>query len=271
MPVANRSLFERTHDLTMSEPGVFERTIDQTWWGWQGQFGGYVLALALDAFRASVTDPSHREISMSLHFLRRVAAGELRIEVDVVRVGRTITNLRCTMSVDDKTVAIGIALFGSDRESDEYQLAETPELVIPTSPPGPSLIPATAMDHLEIWDGPSDGRVGWMRLAESGGADERFGLFAADGMLPLSFGSNIRPHTGGTVDFTAHFREQFPQAIVDGEEPVAVVLRTGRSFRGYVDEDAELWSADGRLLMQTRQTRYSEYAPVDIIRELSNG
>lgn len=269
MPAPRQSLFERTHDLTQTAPGVFERTLDHTWWGFQGQFGGHVLALALEAFRGSVTDAAHHEISMSLHFLRRVAEGPLRIEVDVVRVGRTITNMSCSMMVGDKPVALGLALFGSDRASDEFELTPAPELVVPTTPPTGSQIPANAMNHLDIWDGPHQGRVGWMRLAEPGGADARFGLFAADGMLPLSFGRNSRPQVGGTVDFTAHFREQFPQSIIDGDEPVAVVLRTGRSYRGYVDEDAELWSADGRLLMQTRQTRYSEYAPTDMLDQVT--
>lgn len=259
------SLFEETMELDRIGENSFRRQIDRTWWGWNGQFGGYVLGITLEAFRRSVTSPGHREVSLSMNFLRRVPEGRLVIEVDVVRVGRTITNLAAAVWVDEKQVATALALFGSDRDAQELSLLDPPDLTVPTAPPTGSPIPARAMDHLDIWEGPSAGKVGWMRLSDPGGADERFGMFAADGMMPMWMPHVTAPQIGGTVDFTAHFREPFPQRVIDGSDPLAVVLHTARAHRGYVDEDSFLWSPDGRLLMQSRQTRYAEYADIDIL------
>ncbi len=275
--MAESSFFAQSLALEPVGDGVFERDLDRTWWGWNGQFGGYVLALALEACRAAVPNPGHTERSLSLNFLRRVQDGRCRIEVNVARSGRTVSNLTFTVTVAEKLVATGIALFASPRDAEEFLTVEPPDLQLPTSTPARSPIPAPTMDRLHIW--PVDGATlmggtevveggGWMQLREVGGADERFGFFAADGCVPVAYSRFSKPQVGGSLDFTAYFREPFPQAIRDGDEPVRIVLRSACAREGYIDEDAELWSADGRLLMQTRQTRYSELVDVDALEQM---
>ncbi len=269
------SALQQTCALEAVGDGVFERDLDRTWWGWNGQFGGYVLALALEACRGAVEDQSHRELSLSMNFLRRVQEGRFRAEVTVERSGRTITNLSFRMSVEGKLVASGIAMFGQARDSQEFQVAEIPDLEIPTSAPNRSPIPAPTMDRLDVWPVHGGGELltgaevteggGWMRLHDKGGADERFGFIAADGCVPVAYARFDKPQIGGSLDFTAYFREPFPVSITTEGEPIRIVLRSARAREGYVDEDAELWSADGRLLMQTRQTRYSEIVDVDAL------
>lgn len=260
-------------------PGVFERNIDRTFWGWDGQFGGYVLALALEACRAAAPSDSHRERSLSLNFMRRVQDGRLRIEVVVERAGRTVSNLSFKMTVDDKPVSTGIAMFAADRDAQEFMIAERPDLSIPTTVPERSPIPAPTMDHIHVWS-TVEGEMlqgaevteagGWMKLQQHGGADERFGFFAADGCVPLAYARFDQPQVGGSLDFTAFFRQPFPTSIIEDGEPIRVVLRSARAHGGYVDEDAELWSASGDLLMQTRQTRYSEIVDIDAFQAMGN-
>ncbi len=43
--------FDVTLELDELCDGTYTRVLDTTWWGWNGQFGGYVLALALEAVR----------------------------------------------------------------------------------------------------------------------------------------------------------------------------------------------------------------------------
>ncbi len=273
------SHFDDLLTLTEVEPGIFERDLDQTFWGWNGQFGGYVLALALEACRASVSNDAHRERSLSLNFLRRVQEGRLRVEVTVDRSGRTVSNLSFKMFVasegePSKVVATGIAMFASDRDGQEFTIAEPPDLTIPSELPERSPIPAPTMDHIHVWSTVAGGMLqgaevteagGWMKLRQRGGADERFGFFAADGCVPLAYTRFDKPQVGGSLDFTAYFREPFPTSVIDGGEPVRIVLRGAQARRGYVDEDAEIWSADGVLLMQSRQTRYTEIVDVDAL------
>lgn len=107
--------------------------------------------------------------------------------------------------------------------------------------------------------GPDAGHSGgWVRLADPAGADERWLLMVADRYLPVSALRSSRPAVGGTLDFTAHFVRPAPRSVVADGAPVRVHLTSARAHAGYVDEDAAIWSADGELLLQSRQVRYSE-------------
>ncbi len=261
------SLLNRTLRLTPMGDGAYARDIDDTWWGWNGQFGGYVLALALEACRDENTDPAQRERSISMHFLRRVPEGACRIAVETERKGRTVTTFSLRMFVEGRLVAVGLVLFGSDRRSEDFITVTSPDLDAPsvTEEPQPSLIPGKALQNLDIW--PRHGNDvapeaaesgGWMRLKEPEGCDERFLLIACDAYMPVSFLRLTEPSVGGTLDLTAHFRNPIPAKVLDGSEPVRVHLASAAGVGGYVDEDATVWSADGQLLLQSRQVRYSE-------------
>lgn len=277
------NLFENSLRLRDGGDGTYAREIDETWWGWNGQFGGYALALALEACRLRNTDPSQRERSITMHFLRRMPAGVLQVEVVTERQGRTVTTFSLRMHVDGRLCAVGLVMFGSDRIAEEYQTVEPPDLTLPRADETPkeSTIPGKALRNFDIWprhDGDPGAGVeavdsgGWMRLSDPGGADERFALMVADAYMPLSHLRFTQPAVGGTLDFTAHFREPVPDAVIDGTEPVRVHLRSARSHLGYVDEDASIWTADGRLVLQSRQVRYAETVEdLDLLAEIAGG
>ena len=65
----------------------------------------------------------------------------------------------------------------------------------------------------------------------SAGSTERFGL--------------------PTIDLTVHFRSAAPPA----DDWFLVRFRTRSSIEGFLEEDGEIWSRDGRLLVQSRQLR----------------
>lgn len=277
------STLEQTLQLHASGDGVYTRDIDETWWGWNGQFGGYSLALALQACRMENTDSTQRERAVTMHFLRRMPAGPLRVEITTERQGRTATTFSLRIAVNGRLCCVGLVMFGSDRRAEEYQLAQPPDLVAPEpdDPPEPTVIPGKFLDELDVWprhegtiSGGSDitESGGWMRLSDPGGADERFLVMVADAYIPLSFLRASEPAMGGTLDFTAHFRERVPQSVIEGTEPVRVHLTSARALDGYVDEDASIWTADGRLLLQSRQVRYSEIVEdLDMLNDIRGG
>jgi acyl-CoA thioesterase len=261
------SPFDESLLLDATAPGTYERVIDTTWWGWNGQFGGYVLALALEAARRHNPDPALSERSLTLHFLRRLPEGACRVEVVTERQGRTAATFSIRMFVEDRLCVAGLALFGSDRRNEEFQHAPVPPLDPPVGEPSPVPLPGQALDQLDVWPGeamrfpmadPPEAVGGWMRLRNGGRADERFLVLAGDAYPPAFLFHHSRPAIGGTLEFTAHFRTPPPDSVVSGAEPVRLVLRVAASQAGYIDEDCEIWSADGRLLMQSRQLRYNE-------------
>ena len=61
--------------------------------------------------------------------------------------------------------------------------------------------------------------------------------------------------TGGipTIDLTVHFRSPLPRPGAAPGDPVLAVFRTRHVREGFVEEDGELWSRDGELLVHSRQ------------------
>lgn len=278
----SESNFEDAYALDVAAPGVYTRTLGREWWGWNGQFGGYPLGLALQAGRMHVGDPAFRERSLTMHFLRRVPEGDMRIEMVTERAGRTTQNLSMRMFVADKLVTTAMMLFATDRDAQTLEPLDVPNLVPPADDeaPGEHPIPVPAVENFDIWprhrgelhsgEQVSTGG-GWMRLHEPGdGADERLGLLLADGYPPVSIIRATDPAVGGTMDFTAHFQRPFPHEVVSGHRPVLIQLLTRQSFSGYTDEDAEIWAPSGELLMRTHQVRYSERVDVDQFPEWLN-
>jgi acyl-CoA thioesterase len=263
--------------------GVYTRDVDDTWWGWNGQFGGYSLALALHACRMQNNDSTQRERAITMHFLRRMPAGSVRVVVATERQGRTATTFSVRLSVDERLCGVGLVMFGSDRRAEAYQLAQPPDLVAPppNETPQGTVIPGKFLEQLDVWPrhrgdftGGSDVAEsgGWLRLADRGGADERFLMMVADAYMPLSFLRASEPAVGGTLDFTAHFRAPVPETVIDGSEPVRVHLTSARSLDGYVDEDATVWTANGQLLLQSRQMRYTEIVDdLDVLNDIRGG
>ena len=70
-----------------------------------------------------------------------------------------------------------------------------------------------------------------------------------DAWVPAIFSRVTVPLGVPTIDLTVHFRQAPPRAPGWAQ----VRFRTTMSAEGYLEEDGEVWSADGRLLAQSRQ------------------
>jgi acyl-CoA thioesterase len=95
---------------------------------------------------------------------------------------------------------------------------------------------------------------GWIRLADGDRPLDASLLAAyADAWPPAIFS---RMQVGGlgagipTVDLTVHFRDV---SGVRGDDWVLADFRTRCAHDGFIEEDGEIWSRDGRLLAQSRQ------------------
>jgi len=98
---------------------------------------------------------------------------------------------------------------------------------------------------------------GWIRLAEQPGvADAPLVAAYTDALPPAIFGRLPAGSLSGgvpTVELTMHFREQLPLAGAAPDDFTLAVFRSKRLHDGFLDEEGEIWSRDGRLLAQSRQ------------------
>jgi len=257
-------------DFTKVGEGVYERVNDESWLGYPGLFGGYVNALALQACALEVDDPARDPRTLTVHFLRRFPIGHMRVETYIERSGVSVTVVTARMYCEGTLCGFATVTFARERESLDFTDLQMPQAASfdPTLPLSGDL-PFPFRRNLRMWDvfdGVPPGQTlnhsgGWALPAQAEPIDERFLVAVADGFTPVAYRKLSAPTTpmmAGTMEFTAYFRAN--PRCVSVVEPLLAVLTTAASLHGYVEEDCNIWSQQGELLLQSRQLRFIQKA-----------
>jgi hypothetical protein len=253
---------------------TYVRVTDRTFWGHEAQFGGYVEALVLAAMHGELrrTDPASvemRPVTMGVQFFRPFVDGEFRVDVTLVRRGRTMANLHARVHSAGKLAGQAVAAFGTRREHAEFRLASPPREMVERplgaeEPETPSTHGVPTHAHFQFFPriggfrpGTGDGALvgGWVRPRFDTPIDESLLAMIQDLWLPAAYHRWREPTVAVSVDITTQFRAALPYAG-SASDGIFVTLHTTGSLGGFVDEDCELWSASGDLLAQGRQTRF---------------
>lgn len=245
--------------------GRYRAVIDRSWWIIRGPNGGYLAAIVARAVLAEVAGTGQRLRSLTLHYLRVPEAGPVDVDVTVERRGRTLTSMSMRVSQDGRLLIVGIAATAEDRPGPVFSDLTLPEVDGPVEPTPPISPPPGAPDipmrhHYDIQPrlGPNRlaGEVadtaltgGWIRLADADVVDDVLVAALSDAWSPAVFSRVAEPLGVPTVDLTIHFRDEPPGRA----DWTFVRFRSHHAAGGYVEEDGELWSSDGRLLAQSRQ------------------
>ncbi len=261
--------------------GRYAARVDPGWWIERGPNGGYVAALILRAVTAEVADPERRLRSFTVHYLAPPAEGEVEVEVTVERQGRSMTSASARLVQDGRLLALAVGAFSTSRPSIEFCTLVMPEVEPPEAlgpmptrdeTTGAAVGPVMRQRYEQRWAlGPLPfiaaatrrsavagsawpDRAGrrrrrpWFRRGS--GADPHLLVAMADAWMPPVFGLVTQPIAVPTIDLTVHLRDPKPVAV---DEWVLVVFRSTVASDGFIEEDGELWSRDGRLLAQSRQ------------------
>ena len=245
--------------------GVFERQCDRTWWALGSLIGGYAQALTLKAICCALDEPARQPLTLSTHFLRPFVDGNFRAEVSVERQGRVMTNASARLWSGGKLAATALASFALRKSGHEFLETSMPDVepVRPGEEPVEPKVGLAAHDRFAMYPrigsfehggGPAE-RAGWVCPRESTPVDEFLLATIADLWVPAAFQRWSDPPGVAGVDMTIHYRTPLPLPPEDASLPLFVVLRSVASAYGYVDEDGEIWSPSGRLLLQYRQMR----------------
>jgi acyl-CoA thioesterase len=256
------SRFEHDTAVAALGAGRYRGRMDPGWWIVRGPNGGYVAAVVLRAILAEVGDPARRPRSLTVHYLRPPAAGDVDITVAVERAGRTLTTLSARLEQDGVLLALALCACAIDQAGPVFADIAAPAVPAPEAisppPPPPTDIPMRGR-YEQRWaigappgvQPPAAGAEvgGWIRLAEEQPVDDLVVAALTDAWLPAVFSRMTEPSAVPTVDLTIHFRSPPPAR----PEWCLVRFRSRHAEDGYVEEDGEVWAQDGRLLAQSRQ------------------
>jgi acyl-CoA thioesterase len=244
--------------------GRYAATIDRGWWIERGPNGGYLAAIVLRAVLAEVADPERAPRSFTLHYLRPPVEGPCELEVTVERSGRGLSTVSARMVQDGRVCIVALVALGVQRPGptlDEHPAPSVPDPEdVPPRPaalaPGQPDIPIRhrydtrpAIGTPPFTRGDEALTGGWIRSADDEPLDVVLVAAITDAWFPAVFSRLELPIGVPTIDLTIHFRH-LPEPT---DRWALVRFRTTVATDGYLEEDGEVWSVDGRLLAQSRQ------------------
>lgn len=226
--------------------------------------GGYLLAM-LGRAAADVSHHPH-PIATSAHYLRPPEPGPVQIEVEVLRAGRSASQLRARLLHDGATCIEALVTTGElDPATKPYWTEGLPE---PGTAPfaecvrlpavTPAGFPVPIMEQVEVRLEPGSlgfagGRPtgrgelhGWLALPHDEDFDPVALLYAVDAFPPATFDIE----TSGwvpTLELTAYVR------AVPAPGPVRVLHKAHLIDAQRVDEACWVWDSTGRLVAQSTQ------------------
>ncbi len=270
----SQSRFERDTAVRRVDEHRYLGTVDAGWAVIDGAApnGGYLMALAARAMREGLSHPD--PVTLTAHFLAPPQPGEVQIDVEVVRAGRRHSTVTAALRQDGRECTRLIGAFGDlgqatgfdrmDRRPrplppreqcvDATRLSAEQALANGAVPPPifqrlEHRMPAGTMDWIvgrPTGRGETGGYVRWPDLAEM---DTLGVLVVADCYPPAVFNLGGGAPVGWvpTIELTVQVRKRPAPGWL------STWFTTEAVTAGYLEEDGEVWDADGELVALSRQ------------------
>jgi hypothetical protein len=264
MTATSRRLFSDVTALRTIADGHFTGEVDEGWTIRGKPNGGYLLAML---GRAAAATTEHRHvIAASAHYVRAPEPGRVSIQTELLRAGRSASQVRATLSQDDRTcIAALLTTSLLDRAARPFwdhglpQVSTVPyEDGIPLAGLTPDGTEVAMMDQIEVrlepesasfTTGAPRGRGelrGWLELPEGETFDPISLLFAVDAFPPATVDIAYSGWVP-TLELTAYVR------ALPAPGPVRVLQRAHLIDGQRIDEVCFVWDAAGRLVAQGTQ------------------
>ncbi|MGI8331387.1 thioesterase family protein [Actinomadura scrupuli] len=259
-------LFSQVTSVRARSAGTFEAEASDQWTIVGRPNGGYLLAL-LGRAASAMTDSGH-VIAASAHYLRSPDPGPVEIEGELLRRGRSISQVRVRMSQGGRPCVEALM---STSDLDPSAPPPRWDVGAPEVPPVPfdeclrleAVTPdgfqAPIMDQVdlrlepELKNGLSSrnpsglGRLrGWLELPGGESFDPISLLYAVDAFPPATFDTELSC-LASTIELTAYVR------AIPAPGPVRVANRARLVDTQCVDQTCDVWDGDGRLVAHATQ------------------
>lgn len=221
--------------------------------------GGYLVSIALRAIEQTLPHPD--PFAVTAHFPTRTDTGDVVVEVEPVRRGRTHSTAAARLVQGDETRVVVVATYGDLDEirgptvvRDGPPSFPDPEECVPAVGPFAPvfvkqfdlrLTPDTAAWATTRPSGTAE-MSGWTRFADGRDADTRSLILFADSFPPAIF--NVATALWvPTLELSVHVRGRPSPGWLQCR------LQTRYLIDGYLEEDGEIWDSTGRLVALSRQ------------------
>ncbi|SHN39779.1 thioesterase family protein [Cryptosporangium aurantiacum] len=260
--------FDRALALVDSAPDVALAELGAGWRFGTAMHGGLLLAVAAAAAgrRIRAEGRPGDPLSISAHFLSAAVAGPAELRTEVVRLGRTLSTAAVSLAqrvdgVDVERVRALVTVTDLERLDADVRLQPEP----PAMPPPEQCLPCPAfLEDATLWDrveirldpatagwvrgepGHRPHHQGWARFTDGRDPDPLALLLICDAM-PNTVAALGIPGYVPTLELTAHVRG------VPSPGWLRFTQTTRNYSAGMIEEDAEIFDATGRMVLQSRQ------------------
>lgn len=260
-----RRTFEQVTALDALDSPTFGATIDPGWGIGGRPNGGYLLAIACRAATAVVAHD--HVLAASAHYLRSPQHGPAQIETELLRAGRTASQVRVRLSQDGTACVESLVTVGridGTRAPDwnggvpEYGTPPGPDDAVRLHGPTPTGVTVELLEQVDLRLDPDcfgfavgapsgSGELrGWLALPDGTDFDPVSLVFAVDSFPPATF--EIGPSGWvPTLELTVYVR------ALPAPGPVRIVHRAGMIEGERVDESCFVWDRTGRLVAHSTQ------------------
>jgi hypothetical protein len=263
-PMLEQGLFSAVSAVTQHGPGRYSAEVDPAWTVGAKPNGGYLLSMLARA--AAATSVHDHVVVASAHYLHSPDPGSVLIETELLRSGRSASQVRARMEQDGNAcVEVLMTISSLTAGSIPYWDRGLPGLSQPSYEDCPRVIPnlpngirVAIMEQVEVrlepdsrgfTAGRPSGRGelrGWLALPGAEAFDPNALLFAVDAFPPATFDIEFSGWVP-TLELTVYVRA----LPVPG--PVRVLQRAQLIEAGRVDESCFIWDMSGRLVAQGTQ------------------
>ncbi len=255
------SSFAKVTEVTAGVAGHFDGVVDAEWTIGGKPNGGYLLAMM---GRAATAVTAHQHvIAASAHYLHSPDPGPVSIETELLRGGRSASQVRSRMSQGgDACVEALVTTSRLDADSQPYWEQGLPartsvafEECEPFEPHTPNGMRVAIMEQIDIRLEPGSlgfttghpkgvGELrGWLELPSGQAFDPISLLFAVDAFPPATFDIEFSGWVP-TLELTVYVR------ALPAPGPVRVLQRAQLIDAQRVDESCFVWDHTGRLVAQ---------------------
>ena len=271
------SILDATHvERRDGQVGRFRALVSADWNAPTFPSGGVTSALALRAMEAELARPHQRLRSFATMFVSTVEAGEIAIDVDVLRAGKRMSQLRANVH-GPRSEGVGhttAAAFGEDRQGFEFSYVRPPQVGPPQDYPGPADpppgVPAfrppfftnVEMRRVRVfasfetgWDGGRAEATRWIRYRVAprlpDGRIDPLSIIGLADTMPVALGQYLGPgfpfFHAPSVDLTMRF-------FADTEDDWLLSHTLAHwAGDGYASAEITLWDAHRRLIAHATQ------------------